>query len=163
MVVAHWALLIWFHVYSSLGWGTCFYAYFLLKKLVSGLLPTGGEGGLHEHSPLGVWLGFYGYFPLGNGYFRKINRKKKEKYMKRRKRTKQVDIVSLKKKNWVLCLPPFRLTHHWIRGRVAAYPLWAGVVGLCLLFTGLGRWFLVTSHLGIWFQGYSSLGRGWVA
>ena len=76
MVVAHWALLSWFHVlYFSLGWGTCFYAYFLLKKLVSGLLPTGGEGGLHEYSPLGVWLGFYGYFPLGNGYFIKINRK----------------------------------------------------------------------------------------
>ena len=59
MVVAHWALLSWFHVYSSLGRETCFYAYFLLKKLVSGLLPTGGEGGLHEYSLLGVcflWL-----------------------------------------------------------------------------------------------------------
>ena len=81
MVVAHWALISWFHVYSSLGWGTCFYAYFLLKKLVSGLLPTGGEGGLHEYSPLGVWLGFYGYFI-------KINRKKKEKYMKKKKKKK---------------------------------------------------------------------------
>ena len=70
------------------GLGTCFYAYFLLKKLVSGLLPTGGEGGLHEYSPLGVWLGFYGYFPLGNGYFIKINRKKKEKYMKKKKKNK---------------------------------------------------------------------------
>ena len=65
MVVAHWALLSWFHVYSSLGRGTCFYAYFLLKKLVSGLLPTGGEGGLHEYSPLGVWLGFLWLLPSG--------------------------------------------------------------------------------------------------
>ena len=56
---------------------------------MSGLLPTGGEGGLHEYSPLGVWLGFFhGYFPLGNGYFIKINRKKKEKYMKKKKKNK---------------------------------------------------------------------------
>ena len=88
MVVAHWVLISWFHVYSSLGRGTCFYAYFLLKKLVSGLLATGGEGGLHEYSPLGVWLGFYGYFPLGNGYFIKISRKKKEKDMKKKKKNK---------------------------------------------------------------------------
>ena len=39
---------------------------------------------------------FYGYFPLGNGYFTKINRKKKDKYMKKKKRTKLVDNVSLK-------------------------------------------------------------------
>ena len=52
--------------------------------------------------------------------------------MKRAKRTKQVDIVSLrKKKNWVLCLPPFRLTPHWIRGRVA-----------CLPSLGWGSWFM---------------------
>ena len=76
MVVAHWALLSWFHVLLLAGLGTCFYAYFLLKKLVSGLLPTGREGGLHEYSLLEVWLGFYGYFPLGNGYFIKINRKR---------------------------------------------------------------------------------------
>ena len=38
-------------------------------EVASGLLPTGGEGGLHEYSPLRVWLGFYGYFTLGNGYF----------------------------------------------------------------------------------------------
>ena len=75
-------------LYSSLGWGTCFYAYFLLKKLVSGLLPTRGEGGLHEYSLLGVWLSFYGYFPLGNGYFIKINRKNKEKHMKKKKKNK---------------------------------------------------------------------------
>ena len=107
MVVAHWALLSWFHVYSSLGRGTCFYAYFLLKKLVLVLLPTGGEGGLHEYSWGCGWV-FYGYSPLGNGYFIKINRKKKEKYMKRRKRTKQVDIVSLKKRIG-FCVYPFEV------------------------------------------------------
>ena len=30
-----------------------FYGYFPLGKLVSGLLPTGGEGGLHMYSPMG--------------------------------------------------------------------------------------------------------------
>ena len=46
------------------GWGSWFmfafhwagkvvHGYFLLGKLVSGLLPAGGEGGLHDYSPLG--------------------------------------------------------------------------------------------------------------
>ena len=35
------------------------------------------------------WV-FYGYFPLGNGHFIKINRKKKEKYMKKKKKNKAI-------------------------------------------------------------------------
>ena len=34
-------------------WGSWFQDYLRLGKLVSGLLPTGGEGGLHDYSPLG--------------------------------------------------------------------------------------------------------------
>ena len=50
----------------ALHWaGKVVYAYFPLGDLFSGLLPTGGEGGLHENSPLGEWVGLYVYFPLG--------------------------------------------------------------------------------------------------
>ena len=52
-----------------------FHGYLPLRKLVSGLLPAGGEGGLHKYSPLEERVGFmvtshwgswfYGYFPLG--------------------------------------------------------------------------------------------------
>ena len=50
----------------ALHWaGKVVYGYFPLEDLVSGLLPTGGEGGLHEYSPLGEWVGLYVYFPLG--------------------------------------------------------------------------------------------------
>ena len=108
VVVAHWTLISWFHVYSSLGWGTCFYAYFLLK-LVSGFLPTGGEGGLHEYSLLGVWLGFYGYFPLGNGYFIKINGKKKEKYLKKNKANGKCKFKIKQKKELGFTLTPFQV------------------------------------------------------
>ena len=81
--------------------------------------------------------------------------------MKRRKRTKQVDIVSLEKKNWVLCLPPLRLAPHWIRGRVA-----------CLPPLGWGSWFMFALHwAGKVVYGYFPLwdlvsglwGRRWVA
>ena len=56
-------------------WGSWFNGYFPLGKLVSGLLPAGGEGGLHDYSPWGERVGFWvtsrwgswfnGYFPLG--------------------------------------------------------------------------------------------------
>ena len=50
----------------TLHWaGRVVYGYFLLGDLVSGLLPTEGEGGLHEYSSLGEWVGLYVYFPLG--------------------------------------------------------------------------------------------------
>ena len=56
--------------------GSWFNSYFPLGKLVSGLLPAGGEGGLHDYSSLGERVGcmitpaggeggFLGYFPLG--------------------------------------------------------------------------------------------------
>ena len=32
---------------------------------VSGLLPAGEEGGLHDYSPLGERVGFYDHFSLG--------------------------------------------------------------------------------------------------
>ena len=34
-------------------WGSWCNGYFPLGKLVSGLLPAGGEGGLHDYSPPG--------------------------------------------------------------------------------------------------------------
>ena len=40
-------------------WGSWFNGYFPLGKLVSGLLPTGGEGGLHDYSLLGERVGFW--------------------------------------------------------------------------------------------------------
>ena len=56
-------------------WGSWFNGYFPLGKLVSGLLPAGGEGGLHDYSPLGERVGFWVtshwgswfnvYFPVG--------------------------------------------------------------------------------------------------
>ena len=68
--------------------------------------------------------------------------------MKRRKRTKQVDIVSLKKRNLVLCLPPFRLTPNWIKWRVA-----------CLPPLGWGSWFMFALHwAGKVVYGYFPLG-----
>ena len=75
MVVAHWALLSWFHVLLLAGLGNLLLCLLPAEEVGVRLTPPGGEGGLHEYSPLGVWLGLYGYFPLGNGYFIKINRK----------------------------------------------------------------------------------------
>ena len=46
-------------------WGSWFNGYFPLGKLVSGLLLAGGEGGLHDYSPLGERVGFYDHFSLG--------------------------------------------------------------------------------------------------
>ena len=56
-------------------WGSWFQGYFPLGKLVSGLLPAGREGGLHDYFPLGERVGFLvtshwgswfnGDFPLG--------------------------------------------------------------------------------------------------
>ena len=40
-------------------WGSWFNGCFLLGKLVSGLLPAGGEGGLYDYSPLGERVGFW--------------------------------------------------------------------------------------------------------
>ena len=37
-------------------WGSWFYGNFPLGKLVSGLLPAEGEGGLHVYSLLGEWV-----------------------------------------------------------------------------------------------------------
>ena len=53
-------------------WGSWFQGYFPLGKLVSGLLPAGGEGGLHDYSPLGERLVFWVTSHWGswfNGYF----------------------------------------------------------------------------------------------
>ena len=91
--------------------------------MVSGLLPAGGEGGLHDYSPLGERVGFLvtshwgswfnGYFPLGklvsgllptrgegrvlgslltgdvgfHGYF--LKKRDKRKYIKKKKRAKE--------------------------------------------------------------------------
>ena len=50
----------------ALHWaGKVVYGYSPLGDLVSGLLPTGGEGELHEYPPQGEWVGLYVYFPLG--------------------------------------------------------------------------------------------------
>ena len=46
MFTPHWAGVV--------AW---FYGFFPLEKLVSGLLPAGGQGRLHEYSPLGEWVG----------------------------------------------------------------------------------------------------------
>ena len=43
---------------------------------VSGLLPAGGEGGLHDYSPLGERVGFYDHFSLGMLGFMVISEKK---------------------------------------------------------------------------------------
>ena len=40
-------------------WGSWFNGYFPLGKLVSGLLPAGGEAGLHDYSLLGEKVGFW--------------------------------------------------------------------------------------------------------
>ena len=40
-------------------WGSCFNGYFPLGKLVSGLLSTGGKGGLHDYFMLGERVGFW--------------------------------------------------------------------------------------------------------
>ena len=47
---------------------------------VSGLLTTGGEGGLHDYSPLGERVGFYDHFSLGMlGFMVTSEKKNKEK------------------------------------------------------------------------------------
>ena len=82
MVASRWGS--WLHDYSPLGrgfflvtshWGSWFNGYFPLGNLGSGLLPAGGEGGLHDYSPLGERVGFtfsscwgswfQGHSPLG--------------------------------------------------------------------------------------------------
>ena len=61
-------------MYSPLGervgfmvishWGSWFYHYFSLRKLVLSLLPA-GEVWFQGYSPLGERVGFYDYFSLG--------------------------------------------------------------------------------------------------
>ena len=62
-----------------------------------------------------------------------------------------VKLKSYKKRIGFYVYPLSGLLPAGLEGGLHAYPLWAGVVGVCLLFTGLGSWFMVTSHLGIWF------------
>ena len=67
-------LLLWLLPVGEVGfrvtprWGSWFYIYFPLEKFVSGLFPTGGEGGLHGYSPLGERMGCMGTPFWGRGW-----------------------------------------------------------------------------------------------
>ena len=62
MITPCWGDRVGFWVTSC--WGSWFNGYFPLGKLVSGLLPAGGEGGLHDYPCWGRGWGF-GLLPAG--------------------------------------------------------------------------------------------------
>ena len=144
-----------------------FYGFFLLGKLVSGLFPAGGEGGLMSTHCWGresvLWLHpteevgfmvtfrwgswFQVYFPLGRG--------------------------------WIACVLPAReegrLHGSFLLKKLlfGYFPMVKSVSGLLPpggegglhVYSPVGERVgcMVTSHWGSWLQGYSPLGRGWVA
>ena len=107
MVTSHWGS--WFQGYSPLGervdcmitpgWGRGGFGLLPTAEVglmvtsrwgswVSGLLLAGGEGGLHDYSPLRERVGFYDHFSLGMLGFMVTSRKKREKrkYLKKMKK-----------------------------------------------------------------------------
>ena len=81
-------------------------------------------------------------------------KEEREIYEKRRKTMKEMDNVKLKsnkKRIGFYVYPLSGLLPTGLEGGLHTYPLWLGVVGLCLLFTGQESWFMVTSRWEIWF------------
>ena len=129
-------------------------SYFPLGKLVSGLLPTGGEGGLHDYSPLGERVGFifsscwgswfHGHSPLRGGgrvlWLLPIYKKKEKRGNISKRRRKEQRKARLNLYIYVL-FTPFRVSSHCGRGWVS----WILPAG------GKGWVFMVTSHGGAGF------------
>ena len=93
-------------------------------------------------------VGFLWLLPSGEWLLHKNKWKEEREIYEKKKKNKVSGYCKLKKKNWVFCLPPFRLTPHWIRGRVA-----------CLPSLGWGSWFMLALHwAGKVVYGYFLLG-----
>ena len=111
-----------------------FYGHFPLGKLVSGLLPAGGEGGLDEYSPLGERVGLW-LLPTGEVGF----------------------MVTSCWRGW------FQGYSHWGRGWVACVLPTPGEGGLHCYFA-LGKLVFGYFLLGKLVSGLlPAWGRGWVA
>ena len=128
----------------ALYWaGKVVYGYSPLGDLVSGLLPTGGEGELHKYPPLGEWVGLYVFFRLGE----KVG----------------CMITPSWGRGWVFGLLPtgdvgLMVTSHW-GSWFQGYSQLEERVG-CMITPHWGRGvFWVTSRCGSWFDGYFPLGK----
>ena len=55
-------------LYGYFPLGKLAFGFFPLGKLVSGLLPAGGEGGVHEYSPMGERVGCMSTPRWGRGW-----------------------------------------------------------------------------------------------